>query len=54
MRTLKPGELYREEAHGTCSAVHQYAFSRLEPHAIEQPLPCSQRSNGNRSGLDVR
>src|SRR5262249_36109688 len=54
MRTVKSGELYREEAHGTRSAMHEYALSSLEPRAIEQPLPCSQRSNGNGSGLNVR
>src|SRR5262245_52605421 len=54
MSAMKPGQLYREEAHGTCSAVHEYALSSLESRAIEQPLPRSQRSNGNRSGLNVR
>src|SRR5262249_44233097 len=50
MCTAKTCQLYREEAHGSCSAMHQYALSSLEPRAIEQPLPCSQRSNRNGSG----
>src|SRR5262245_20932751 len=54
MSTMKPGQLYREGADGTCSAMHEYALSSLELCAIEQPLPRSQRSNGNRSGLAVR
>src|SRR5215475_977904 len=54
MCTMKTCQLYREEAHGTCSAMHQYTLSGLEPRAIEQPLPRSQCSNGNRSGLNVR
>src|SRR5215471_14205690 len=54
MRTMKPGQLYREEANGTCSAVHEYALSSLEPRAIEKPLPRSQRSDGNGSGFNVR
>src|SRR5262245_33217278 len=54
MRTVKSGQLYREETHGTCSAMHQYALSSLKPRAIEKPLPRGQRSNGNGSGLNVR
>src|SRR5262245_48212678 len=54
MSTMKTGQLYREESHGTCSAVHEYARSSLEPRAIEQPLPRSQCCNWNRSGLNVR
>jgi hypothetical protein len=54
MRALKPGQLYREEAHGTCSAMHEHTLSRLKPRAIEQPLPRSQRSYGNGRGLNVR
>src|SRR5262245_60792962 len=38
MRTMKTCQLYREQAHGTCSAMHEYALSSLEPRAIEQPL----------------
>src|SRR5262249_38007190 len=54
MRTVKSGQLYREETHGTCSAVHEYALSSLKPRAIEKPLPRSQRSNWNGSGFNVR
>src|SRR5262245_30629810 len=54
MRTMKTGQLYREETHGTCSAVHEHALSSLELCAIEQPLPRSQRSDRNRSGFSVR
>src|SRR5262245_26288588 len=54
MHTMKPGQLYREDADGTCSAMHEYALSSLELCAIEQSLPRSQCSNRNRSGLAVR
>jgi hypothetical protein len=45
--TTKPGELYREDANRTCSAMHQYVLSILESRAIEQPLPRCQRANRN-------
>src|SRR4030095_4088904 len=44
----KSRQLYREDAHGAGSAMHQYMLFGLKPREIEQPLPSSQRSNRNR------
>src|SRR5437773_2757691 len=34
--------------------MHEYALSSLKSRPIKQPLPRSQRANGNRGGLDMR
>ena len=44
-RATQSGELDREDAHRTCSAMHQDVLSSLESRAIEQPLPRRQRAN---------
>jgi hypothetical protein len=46
-RAAKSGELDREDAHRTGSAMHQHMLSRVESCPIEQPLSRSQRANRN-------
>ena len=48
MSAVEACELDREEANRTGASMHQNSFAGLQFCAIQQPLPCSQRGNGDR------
>src|SRR5262249_50716952 len=53
MGAMEACELNGEYPDGAGAAVHQDAFSGLQPGALEESLPCGQGANRNRCSLAV-